>query len=468
MNAQMDLARFASAPSTSRLSPELTAAVKRCLLDTIAAALVGTSNELGEALLGYVRQAGAGTVPIIGSELRSTPDRAALANGTLGHALDFDDTVSSMPGHPGAVVFSALLSAIDGRIVHGEQFLAAMVIGYEVATKFGRALGMGHYNRGWHTTGTAGVFGATAAVAHLLELDIEQTSHAIGIAASMSSGLRVNFGTMTKPMHSGWAASSALTAAQLAAHGFTSSADALDGFFSTYGDERSDAKRLSLGMPYTMLEPGIGFKKYACCFAMHRAIYALEQLRADGVLGGPVEVVRVTARVAPGALKPLLYSNPVTGFEGKFSMEYALAVGIVDGDFTLGAFTDAAILRPEIRDALELTVALEDPECSPGDPYGASASAGTRGFVRVSVELADGRVASKKVTVSPGSPQQPMSDHDLREKFHACAEFAGLPVARSKSILGLIGGFEVIDDVGVLFELLAGKSASTLVDAESR
>ena len=314
MNAQMDVARFASAPSTSRLSPELTAAAKRCLLDTVAATLVGASSELADALFGFVRaQGGTGTVPVIGSGMTATPDRAALANGTLGHALDFDDTVSSMPGHPGAVVVSALLSAIEGRVVRGEQFMAAMIVGYEVATKLGRAIGMGHYNRGWHTTGTIGIFGATAAVAHLLELDVERTSHAIGIAASMSSGLRVNFGTMSKPMHSGWAASSGLTAAQLAASGFTSSADALDSYFSTYGDGASDLTRLSLGSPYTMLEPGIGLKKYACCFAMHRAIDALEQLRSEGMLGDGVDVTRVTASVAPGSLKPLLYTRPTTG-----------------------------------------------------------------------------------------------------------------------------------------------------------
>jgi 2-methylcitrate dehydratase PrpD len=257
-------------------------------------------------------------------------------------------------------------------------------------------------------------------------------------------------------MHSGWAASSGLTAAQLAASGFTSSDRALVGFYQTYGTAESDLGQLPLGAPYTMESPGIGYKKYACCFAMHRAIDALEQFRAEGLLGH--DVIKVTARVAPGSMKPLPYPRPITGFEGKFSMEYALAVGITDGDFSLHGFTDQAVQRPEIRVALERTEAYEDPECSPGDPEGRAGSAGTRGFVEVAIELADGTRHVKQVTLPPGSPQRPMSDDEIREKFSECAEFAGLTDERTSAVLELIEAFQEVPDAAELVRLVTGLS----------
>ena len=403
-------------------------------------------------------------MPIVGTGLTSSPERAAFVNGTLGHALDFDDTVSSMPGHPGAVVIHALLAALGDSPVTGRDFLTAVAVGYEVATKLGASIGMGHYNRGWHSTGSIGVFGATAAVSNLLRLDQQQVGHAIGITTSLASGLRANFGTMTKPIHSGWAASSGLTAAQLAACGLTSSDQALDAFYQTYGTAESDQHRLALGAPFTIQSPGIAFKKYACCFAMHRAIDALEQFRAEGVLGDEADVVKVTARVAPGVLKPLPYRRPVTGLEGKFSMEYALAIGVVDGDFSLHGFTDQAVLRPEIRAALERTEVREDPHCSPGDPEGRSASAGTRGFVEVVVDTGGGAAQHvKTVAVPPGSPLRPMSDHEIRSKFADCAEFAGFSDTRAKAIVDLIDGLDEVADVAEILSLIAG---STRVGAQ--
>jgi 2-methylcitrate dehydratase PrpD len=209
-----------------------------------------------------------------------------------------------------------------------------------------------------------------------------------------------------------------------------------------------------------MQDPGIGFKKYACCFAMHRAIDAMERLRADGVLGGGVPVARISARVAPGALKPLIYDRPVNGLEGKFSMNYALAVGVLDGDFSLAAFTDAGVARAEIRSLLELTHASEDPECSPGDPEGRTASAGTRGFVEVTVELTDGRRETRQVTIPPGAPARPISDDELRAKFRACASFAGLRDERAEALLDRIETIADAADISGLVDLLAGEAVA--------
>lgn len=433
---------------------------QRALIDTLAAVLVGLSSEVREPLFAYCAATPAvGDSPVLGTSTRTSPERAALINGALAHAMDFDDTVSSMPGHPGGVVFSALFGILPHTKATGRDFLVAAAVGYEVATKLGAMIGMGHYNRGWHTTGSIGIFGAVAAVCRLKGLDREQTRHALGIAVSMSSGLRVNFGTMTKPFHSGWAASSGLTAALLAASGFTSSAEALSGksgLVQVVGDAGSNEHVLeSLGNPYTVAQPGISFKKYACCYAMHRAIDALTELRESGVLGDPAHVEWVGARVAPGSLGPLPYTRPATGLEGKFSMQYALAVGALDGRFGLDAFTTGAVQRPEIRELLERTRAVETPECSPGDPEGKSASAGTRGVVEVTVMLTDGTQHVRTVEKPPGSPTRPLRHQEVMQKFRDSCRFSGFPAERADAVLSLIEKLDVESDARVLVEMLS-------------
>ncbi len=460
MKAETALADFIVGTGVAEIPEEVLAVTQRALLDTVAAVLVGVSSELREPLLGYLDAMPAdGHSPVFGTERQTSPERAALVNGALGHAMDFDDTVSSMPGHPGAVVFSALLAALPHTPASGKDLLTAAAVGYEVATKLGRAIGMGHYNRGWHSTGSIGIFGATAAVGRLRGLTREQIRHALGIAASMSAGLRVNFGTMTKPLHSGWAASSGLTATMLASTGYTAAADALTGsggLFEVAGDERSDPAVLELlGAPYTVVSPGIAFKKYACCYALHRAIDALTTLREDGVLGDPSEVQSVRARVAPGSLKPLIYRRPVTGLEGKFSMEYVLAAGVLDGRFALDAFTDEAVLRPAVRDILERTEAVESAECSPGDPEGRFASAGTRGVVEITVRKTDGTVHVRTVEESPGSPSRPLSDAEIVEKLRESCRFSGFPAERGERLLEIVAKLPELPDARVLIDILS-------------
>jgi 2-methylcitrate dehydratase PrpD len=284
--------------------------------------------------------------------------------------------------------------------------------------------------------------------------------HALGIAASMAAGLRVNFGTMTKPLHSGWAASAGLTAARLAAAGFTSSQSALsadDGFFAVYGGdpERARVPLTGLGAPFTMEAPGMSLKKYPCCYALHRAIDALEGLHADGLL---TDVRTITAAVPPGSLLPVPYRRPKTGFEARFSMNYVLAAAIIDPDFGFPAFTDEAVRRPRLLELLERTDAIEDPACSPGDPEGRMASAGTRGFVEIRVEHDDGRHTVRRVEVPPGSPGRPLAWAEVESKFAGCVEFAGLDATAGSRALELIRSVDDLHDVGELWSCFAGEN----------
>lgn len=454
--------RFVIDTTFDDLPEHVVLVAKNALIDTVAAVFAGLSSELIDPLLGYLTSIDAtGNRPIIGTAIRTGPDKAALVNATLGHALDLDDTVSAMPGHPSSVVLAALFACPEVEQASGSDLLTAYVVGFEVATKVGMALGGLHYRRGWHTTGTAGIFGATAAVGKLLRLGPDAMHSAFGIASSMAAGLRANFGTMAKPMHSGWAASAGLTAALLAASGFTGSTSALTGdggFLNVYGDlDTQPEVLLGLGSPFTFEQPGVALKRYPCCYAVHRAIHAIGQLRGDHVLDAAT-VTRISAVVPPHSLDPLPYARPKTGLEGKFSMQYVLAVGLLDGDYGLRAFSDDAVTRQAITELIELTDVREDPAMSPDDPEGNGASAGTRGAVEVRVQFTDGTIASCRVVHPPGSPASPLDRADLRAKLLSCADHGGFPTERAEAVLHVLEHLDEQASTAHLLSLLAGEA----------
>ncbi len=440
------------------LDEELITAAKLVIIDTFAVILAGARSELTEPAVNYLaRDTTSGTARILRwPEFHVDRERAAFVNALFGHAIDFDDTVSSMPGHPANIVLSALLAALPEEPMSGYDLIRAFVVGHETAVRLGEAIGTGHYNRGWHTTGTIGIFGAVAGVANLWRLSPEVIVHALGIAASMSSGLRVNFGTMTKPVHSASAASLGLRAVSLAAAGITANAHALfgsQGLIEVYGTSASDSRRLlsTLGQPFVLSSPGVTLKKFACCYATHRTIDALLSMRAEDPAFSPDRVRSVVSRVAPGVTRPLPYSRPTTGFEARFSMEYILAVGIFDGDFGLSAFTDEAVNRPQIRELMEISAVIEDPECSPGDPLGATMSSGTRGHVEVVIEFTDGSELRRVVDVAPGGIGRRLTLSDVLAKFHECAEGGGVEAERT---LAILKDLESVSDVRELFAVM--------------
>jgi 2-methylcitrate dehydratase PrpD len=430
---------------------------EKVVADTFAAILSGAGSEVAPRVLAYLDTLGAaGAVPVLGTPRTTSPEAAALVNGTFGAALDFDDVLSQMPGHPSAVVIPALVSAfawLDAP-VEGRRFLDAYVIGVEVGAKIAVGIGLGHYKRGYHATGTLCVLSAVAALARLLKLDPAVTRTAIGIACSTSAGLQANFGTMTKPLHSGWAARSALAAVALARADFTASADALEaksGLFEAYGTAESDpAKTIAaLGQPWTMLDPGIALKKFSCCYATHRAIDGLQSIKAELSLT-PETLERLTCRVAPGALTPLPYPRPRTGLETKFSMDYALAAGVLDEGYRIWTFTDEAAGRPAIHALYPRILVEEEMACTEGQADWQSRSYGTRGVVRLAVRTTDGREAMREIAVAPGHPKRALGWDDLAAKFGDCAASAGLDRAAAAAAFGELQALRRLVDVGSL------------------
>jgi len=454
------IASFIFGTSLGDLPPDATEKAAKAIADTFAVILAGAGSEVTEPLMRYLHAGGeSGASPILGTGMTAGAETAALVNGTFGHALDYDDVLAMMPAHPSTIILAAVLASLGDKRVSGKAFLEAYVIGVEVGAKIGLGMTQGHYRRGFHATGTLALFSGLAALAKLHRLDVATTRQAFGIAASMSSGLRRNFGTMTKPLHSGLAARSALTALRLAQSGFEAAPDILEaptGFFSTYGVEDSDpdvAVR-ELGRPFVVADPGLALKKFPCCYATHRANDGILSLRSK--LGFDAAAVdRIICRMPPGGMRVLTYPRPKTGLEGKFSLPYTLAAGALDGKYTLASFTDDAVRRPEIEKLYERIQAAEDPSCQGNDPEFEKRSSGSRGFVEVEVKLRDGRTDRVRVDKAPGSPGRDMTWDELREKFKDCARQSGrIGEKPAMQAFEAIRKLEQADDIGKIVRLL--------------
>jgi len=424
---------------------------KRCLLDTLGVALAGSREESARAVAAWLGDQGGRTEAVVlGRALRLPAADAALANGTAAHALDFDDVSLPMRGHPSAPLLPAVLALSEASGSSGRDILTAFVLGFEVEAKLGRAIGGPHYALGWHATSTLGTLGAAAACARLLRLDAGRTQMALGIAASLASGLQANFGSMTKPLHAGWAARSGVVAAQLAARGFTAGAEALvgpSGFLRAMsgGAELDLTPFGALGEPFEIVAPGVGVKLYPCCYATHRAIGAVLDLRAQHGIAS-ANVTEVCVEVNRGGLLPLRVEPPATGLEGKFSLEYCLAAALLDGAVGLSSFIDEAVRRPQ---ALELTAIVKAAE---GDE---AAEFPIGGYAEVRIVLRDGTDHAMRVDVPRGDPSRPLSWEELAAKFRDCAGVA-LPGGDVDAALRLIERLEGLDDVKGLTEALSG------------
>jgi 2-methylcitrate dehydratase PrpD len=420
---------------------------KKAVADTIGVILAGSESDVAPVILRYVEHSGEKGSSKILTGGRTAPDLAALANGTLGHALDYDDEIILIPGHPSVVLVPALLADAEGIDAAGRDFLEAYLLGLEVSCSVGVAVGsLAHYDRGWHSSSTVGLFGAVAALSRLHHLDVLTTRQAIGIAASMACGIQRNFGTMVKPFHAGWAARNAVIAVQLATEGLTAASDVLEtkgGFISVYGTEQSNVELAvqRLGKPWAAIDPGVAIKVYPCCYGLHRSIDGMLQLHAEHHLT-PENTASVSVTVPPGGLAALIYNRPKTGLEGKFCMEYALAASLMDGKIGIGSFTDEMVNRPEILELLPKIKVVEDPRVCPGDPQGLTMCPATRGFVEVQVSTRGGKVFTKRVDLASGSPKKGMTWDEVKAKFLDCAAYGGLEIGPAQAAAEILGSLE--------------------------
>jgi 2-methylcitrate dehydratase PrpD len=412
-----DLGEFVADLSPNRIPEEAARAANMGIIDCIGTMIAGRKEDCVR-IMRDVLAPGAGQATITFSKDKGPAPETAWINGTAAHALDYDDV--GLRGHPSTVLVPAILAEAETLGSSGADIMVAYIAGYETwAELFRRDTGLLH-KKGWHPTGLYGAVGAAAACASLRRLDADKAAQAIALGASQSGGLMANFGTMTKPFHAGKAAHAGIMAARLAEAGFTASTDALEhpqGFLSAISvegnpDRSSDAKA---GKEWAILSQGIGIKKYPTCYCTHRAIDCmLDLIAADPIHADAVQ--KITVNISDYFATVLRNHNPKTGLAAKFSMEFAMASGVIAKRVGLRELSDAFVQRPDVQHLMRLVEIATTTEYDPDLAGGAFADS-------VQVELTSGRIVrGEPVARATGHASRPLTEAQLYDKFADCLD----------------------------------------------
>ncbi len=439
--------------SFEALPDEAVRIAKRCVLDGLGLMVAGSYEKCTQVVTRFssrVSQLHGATILGV-NPLTVTSPFAALANGTAGHAMDWDDSqLSASPGrmyglltHPTIPPLAASLAvAQEVGSVDGKTFLTAFLAGFEIECKIAEAINPDHYKKGFHTSGTVGTFGAAMAAAKLLDLNTDEVLHTLGIAASMTSGIRANFGTMTKPLHVGRAASNGVTAAMLAQGGYEADMEALDGpwgFFSVFG-RGFDVENIAgcIGNPHTIVDPGVSIKPYPCGVLTHPSMDTMLAIVTEHDI--KAEDIREVALFAgSNILNPIRYKIARNELEAKFCMPFLLAAIILSRKAGVNEFTDAFVnadstqqLMRKIRNEFDADI-----EARGWDKIRS----------RVEVVLKDGRRIVKEADENyRGGPDNPLTDKELQSKFTDCTERL-LDQAARENIFTIIERLQELEDI---------------------
>jgi 2-methylcitrate dehydratase PrpD len=424
MNSGSITARIAAFAGDRHLQiPASALAVTRLsLMDWAAVSLAGLDEPVARMVRDLVaEEAGAAQATVVGLGWKVPARAAALANGALSHALDYDDTHFAYVGHPSVAVFPAALAMAERQGASGMAFLEAALIGMEAACRIGHWLGTRHYNHGFHQTATSGAFGAAMAAGRLLGLSAESLRHALGIVATRASGLKSQFGTMGKPFNAGIAAANGIEAALLAAKGFISRPDGLEcvqGFGDSHAGEMVDLEASLAGLGRDFWFETVQHKFHACCHGTHPTLEALIQLRQRP--GFAVnKVSSVSLRVSPRWLRVCDLPTPKTGLEAKFSYRLTSAMALAGHETgALDTFSEALCADPAL-------VALRDRVEVIGDPAVSDTAA------QASVTFTDNRTETARVDLDA-----PLPFETRRAKIEAKVQ-ALLPGEAARGVIAL-------------------------------
>jgi 2-methylcitrate dehydratase PrpD len=405
-NVTEKLVNYVLASSLEDIPQDVQHEAKRALLNIVGCSLGGARHQAMDIAIDALGPfAGSPTARVLGRTERFDPLFASLLNGISSHVHDYDDTTPKNYIHPTSPVASALFAYASANPVSGQDFLHAFILGFEVVSRIGNATYPAHYDAGWHSTGSVGIFGAAVAIGKLLELDAERMTYAIGLAATQAAGIREMFGSMAKSFHPGRSAQSGYMGALLAEKGFTTGRFPLEAprGFAAVLSSAYDLSKITdrLGETFELRENT--YKPFPCGIVVHPTIDACIQLRERHALRAD-DVTGVELRVAP-LVKDLCNKKEIsTGLEGKFSIYHAAAIGLGRGAGGLAEFTDETVNQPDMRRLRGITEAIGDETVH-------------EDAVVVRVDLKEGRSVGMTLEQSLGNLGRPLTDRQLEDKF---------------------------------------------------
>jgi 2-methylcitrate dehydratase PrpD len=433
------LAQFLSQTDASKIPADIYEHAKVAFLDFLAVTYGGKDDPLVGKLVKYAdKMGGRQDATLIGLSQKRSLEQAALINGSAGHALDYDDTLVSFLGHPSVTLFPSLLALAENRGLSGRDFLTAYIIGLQVGGTVGACAGLDHYLGGWHGTSTLGHIASAAGCARLMGLDEERALFALGIAATQSSGLKRNFGTMVKPFHAGRASSAGLLSALLAEDGFTAATDVLEGpqgFFEALKGKVNEDILAFLGLGWDVVN--LSQKYHASCHATHSPLEAARAAVAKhSIAVGNIESITVyCSEVTFQAASKL---TPQTGLEGKFSVPYCVANALLNDVTGMAAFTDEKVANPAVRELMGRVKMVKG-----ADKTALEAT--------VEVTTKDGKTVTEFSDILQQNPPLELKQERVEAKF---LDMAGAVIGIKKA-KDLAGRISALEKVGNMAELAA-------------
>ena len=450
MDVTAKIAEFVTELKYTSIPTAAVQTAKIAMRDCLGVALAGSKEEDAKICAQIARQENAREeAAVIGQGFKTSALQAAFANGTAAHALDFDHSFTLM-GQPTAPIIPAIFALGESLGASGRQLIEAYVAGYEVTGKLAHSLRDTAHD-GWHAPSTLGSFGAAAACGKLLGLSASQVEMALGMAASMASGIVANFGTMTKPLHVGLGARNGVLAAKLAQGDYTANPKAIESGFGFYqvfhqGAPIREQPIEELGRSFALLRGGLRIKPYPCGGLTHQVIDAVLEFRAKhGLIPEMIEAVDVD--VVKHTFDRIVFRVPQTGIQGKFCMPYLVARAIIDGKIGLDIFTDSAVRDGNVLKLAERVQMNLDTNLKKTDLGGRPC--------RVTIRLKNGQSYSREAQHAKGGPEFPMTEEELKEKFTECARRALSPDAAQRALVH-IEGLDRLDDLRTLSEILMG------------
>jgi 2-methylcitrate dehydratase PrpD len=454
-----ELSRFISATDYRDLPPEVVKAAKYAILDFIGVAMAGSQDPSGRMISELVKEnRSAPESTVIGWRFKASPSLAALANGSAGHVLDYDDCLDypiAGLAHPTTGSFPGALAMAEKLHISGRNLITAYCLALETYGKLGlltRESWVGQ--RGWEWTGVLGVMGSVTAVSKILKLDADHTETALGIGATMASGLIRNFGTMAGHLHGGDAARDGVEAALLAQKGYTGRHGIIEipnGFYNAFtgtsaaiNQEDMEEKARTLGNPWNIIKPGLMFKAFPCCHIGHFGVDAGLQLRRKHNIDWR-QIAGIEFHVPSILKRESTTPDPKIGVEGRFNLPYCLSRALIQGKLNISDFSDEGVKDPiplQLMKKVKFIVEEQD------------RANGVFGYQEVVLKMNDGNVYSCRVEHARGEPQNPQTPEEFEAKYRDCAETAHYTRETATKIKDLVLDLENVEDVSQVTVLM--------------